>query len=132
MRRRRARLIKQGLCTSCGKVPPRPDRRKCEACAKEDVDRAMRRYNRRKVPLEQLGLCPRCATRKVMPGTRVCGVCSERWNTYKGTLRARYKQEGLCVWCGGQRDRTDRVLCASCRQKRSARHRRAVALQEAS
>jgi hypothetical protein len=133
MARRRRRLIAEGLCTGCGKVPPRAGRRKCEACGQKDTARAMRRFNRRSAPLQRLGICPRCATRQVMPGTKICGVCSERWMAYKETLRAKYRAAGLCLWCGGARDRADRILCLSCREKQSAAHRnRTAALREAS
>ena len=123
-RERRARLIAASLCTACGKSAPRPGHRKCQPCAQKDTDRAMRRFNRQKEPLLKLGLCPRCRTREAMPHAKTCGVCAERWIEYKATLRTRWKAAGLCVWCGGTREREDRTLCSCCRTKAAATHAR--------
>lgn len=51
--------------------------------------------------------------------------------TSSGRTRRAYRDHGLCVWCGGPRDRTDRANCAGCRARaaghRAARIARAVA-----
>lgn len=76
-RRRRERLLSQGLCTKCGKEPHVPDKTKCDACLRYFVE-----YNR-------------AHASKIKPRERA----------YREKLRAEVieKYGGLCDCCGEKR-----------------------------
>ena len=76
--------------------------------------------------------CPRCGARPGIAGPAwICRVCvaggphkrivrnDGRRPLSAGTARARvrYRAAGLCVQCGRDRDRDDRLCCARCRRR---------------
>ena len=76
--------------------------------------------------------CPRCGARPGIAGPAwICRVCvaggphkrivrnDGRRPLPAGTARARvrYRAAGLCVQCGRDRDRDDRLCCARCRRR---------------
>lgn len=130
MRHRRARLISAGLCVGCGEVPPAPGRRRCAPCLQKESRRVVAKDRHRSPILLALGICPKCRTRQVISGLKSCGVCAEYFTAAKANLRARWRAAGLCIWCGRERERQDRVLCDTCRAKQSAAHHRRIAKKQ--
>ena len=111
-RRRIAERIARGLCTLCGKAPPRPERRLCRGCAQKrnaaDRERqakhratgqprykdpgkvrARNREREHRSAAERIarGLCNKCGKAPHIAGRRLCGACAE---TRRQRERARY------------------------------------------
>lgn len=63
---RRNRLIAANLCAYCGKVPPRPKYRSCEACSKI-VTAATKAWREKCV---SNGICPVCGKNPVLPSMK--------------------------------------------------------------
>lgn len=105
-----------GLCGTCGKVPPRPGKATCEACAKKRgvKDSDYRQY------LIGIHHCSSC--RKLLPKDWYyvdCADCKERIRKYTKERRERLKQEGRCPGCGKPipPEQTFKY-CPECRQER--------------
>lgn len=68
---RAEKLKTQGLCTYCGKVPPRIDHRMCELCGRKVADATKRTHAKRRAQ----GKCPGCADGAVEADKRLCKTC---------------------------------------------------------
>ena len=138
----------KGLCLTCGKRPPAPERTRCEPCAekKRPGDRA--RYHRQSAERVALGLCPKCGHRPPAPERSQCEPCLEKdaaaGRARDARLRAaglprrdpektrEYERErnrrvaearrtdGICTSCGNEPAAHGRVTasCSSLRKKR--------------
>lgn len=118
-RERRERLIAEGLCYECGKVPPIPGRKRCENCVE--------RSNQNRVYKMQHGICSWCGL-ACLPGKRLCAECrlkATEWGRahkreyskkYDKERRDKRKAAGLCPRCGKPAEK-GRVNCAACTRK---------------
>lgn len=90
-----------GLCSSCGKQPPRKDRTKCQKC--HDCVVVAQRKSRQKK--KESGLCVSCGKASVKNTTR-CKRCAEINNCYSRKLYAVIRHDvihhygGKCLCCG--------------------------------
>ena len=136
--------VAAGLCSSCGKLPPEPDRRVCKSCAEKrrvsarardarlrasgkprrDPDKAKisgrRRYRIKIGERLALGLCPKCGKEPLAAGRSLCAPCCEK---RRASDRARYaagKQAGKLY---GGRDIEQRRKAARERSRRRLRKR---------
>lgn len=109
---RRQRLKEQGLCTQCGKVPPREDRTTCETCGNK-LSKAMSKWQKKaKKERQGKGLCS-CG-RPAPQGKKTCEECNEKNKAWY----YRRKELGLCSYCGNDiKDGTTR--CNECSRKLS-------------
>ena len=86
--RRREKLIAQGLCTSCGKLPPIAGLMYCTECQEKNRAKKRKRF---KAAREQ-GLCLRCMRAKARRGRNLCLKCaleeSERRDVYYWAKKA--------------------------------------------
>ncbi|HLP31481.1 MAG TPA: hypothetical protein VK150_08975 [Geothrix sp.] len=113
MRARHRRLEALGLCTHCGKVPSRTNRKTCAECGKVSSIKSAKRVKRIRPAVMALGLCGTCLKREAMPGRHWCAVCSEGNTERAAKLRAKRKAEGRCPRCG--KPAVDgRVMCSVC------------------
>ena len=70
------------------------------------------------------GVCPACVLdHYTLPGGRVTNAERAPVPGFPGA-RERYRAAGLCVWCGADRDRQDRLTCETCRRRAVAASRR--------
>ena len=75
-----------------------------------------RNAERREAGLAQQ-LCPKCGIRPPRPGHTNCSTChavNKRWADKRKATRL---EAGLCVRCGGPRERAARVHCDGCLDK---------------
>lgn len=90
-----------GLCSTCGKVPPRTGKSNCDGClAKHKQARDARKAS---------GKCAACG-QPALPGLTVCQRCSD----YQAEKRAARKSSGLCNRCGKNRRAANTTLCDPC------------------
>ena len=105
-----------GLCGTCGKVPPRPGKATCEACAKKrsERDKYYREY------LIKMHHC--CSCGKPLPKDWYyveCAECKEWMSAYDKKRRQQLKQEGRCPGCGKPIPPDQPFqYCPKCRQER--------------
>ena len=95
----RERYRAAGLCVACGRRRDRADRLACKRCRQRLAD-ASNRYRDRHPRAER-----------------------QQHRDYLAARRARWRAAGLCPECGGDRDRTDRRLCARCRRRAADKQR---------
>jgi hypothetical protein len=67
----------------------------------------------------QNGMCAKCRCRPSRNGRSSCERCVE----YRRTLLARWRADGRCVCCGGERQEGT-VLCAHCAELAKAKNKR--------
>jgi 5-methylcytosine-specific restriction endonuclease McrA len=89
------RRIEQGLCITCGKVPPRRDSLTCVECAdikaRRQAERVAQRRNNRQ--------CTACG--QPLADSRVkCAACRERDKGYQSVRQGKHLSSGFCVQCG--------------------------------
>ena len=98
-RARVSRLIAEGLCTACGRVPPRDARRYCAVCAAKNAERNLRLH---RLALE-CGVCIQCRKKPATRGTRMCTKCRVALNATKGAAKKAARLAAPCPKCGGSR-----------------------------
>lgn len=83
-RKRREERERQGLCTKCGKQPPRENRKTCIECRLAD-NRRSKQYRKKKseevIPLgdrNALGLCRHCCEPLAHKDEKLCPKCHEK------------------------------------------------------
>lgn len=97
-RRRREKWRSDGLCTSCGKRPPRSGRTMCEICQAKFRQYKNRENHSRgvkpRVLLDGISLCSKCGNAPPKDGFKVCKTCYEtnmrnlrKTPTHKGIKR---------------------------------------------
>ena len=144
---RRAR----GLCRTCGKRAPEPERGQCGPCAGKRRSADRERHRRRTAARVADGKCPRCGARPPAAERSICDICAEKTNRASRIRDARlraaglprrnadrareYERErsrreraarladGLCTACGTAPAAPDRVRCEPCLEKRRASDR---------
>ena len=148
-----------GLCLSCGKRRPAPDRTRCEYCARKRREADVERHRRRTADRVARGLCPRCGKTEPEPGLTLCASCNGKRNRAgrardarlraDGTprrdpakareyerersrrLHAERKAAGICTKCGKAPAHPDRTTCEPCAEKHRARDRERFARAKA-
>lgn len=103
-RRRRAKLIKLGLCTRCEVRPASGGRLSCERCAEFD---RVRNAKRREAHL-RAGLCAQCGERPPRPGQKRCEKC--------GSAHKIAAAKGLCCRCKHEPATVGR-FCLDCKKR---------------
>ena len=78
----------------------------------------------------ELGICSICCTKdkRTVNGYELCGKCaakknkwqrehynSESQKAYHKARRDKWREQGLCTYCGGRREEPDKMLCIDCR-----------------
>lgn len=108
---RRKRLKDCGLCTQCGKEPPRVGLTTCDKCGKK-LSQAMTKWQRKtKEDRAIKGLC--CCGKATSSGRKTCDDCNQK-NKDRYYKR---KSLGLCSYCGNPTD--GRTRCDKCSEKMS-------------
>ena len=141
----------KGLCLTCGKRPPVPERTRCEPCAGKQRAADLKRYHRLTAERVARGMCPKCGKRPPAPERSQCEPCLEKdaasGRARDARLRAAglprrdpirereyarertrrqaeaRKAEGLCTGCGKSPAAPGRVSCEPCLEKRRASDR---------
>jgi hypothetical protein len=115
LKAQRVRRREAGLCTICGKRPPRsPKHTICDYC----VEYGKKRYKKQK----EAGLCLKCRRRKPARGHKRCKKCT----ALRIADRAARLAAGLCVACGNRKPRKGRVLCGRCTSYYTSARSRAI------
>ena len=65
--------------------------------------------------------CNRCDSAPARPGRKSCVACGLQASAEQCRRKARYRRLGLCVHCGGGRDRPPLVSCSECLRQASER-----------
>ena len=118
-----------GVCVSCGKQKPVPDRVRCEQCL--DKDRQENRLKREM--LKSLGICARCGKVSVFKGETLCPECRAKHmnavEQYRRNHPEKYKAmhdvankkrtdylraNGICITCGKRKVYDGCVQCSIC------------------
>ena len=68
------------------------------------------------------GLCAICAAKKRKWGHEHRDLEAER--AYAKARRDKWREQGLCTYCGGKRDEPDKMLCTDCRVKARMKKRK--------
>ena len=92
----RERYRAAGLCVQCGDKRDRPNRLTCAKCRRRLADAQLR-------------------ARRAHPDRTVAADAAQR--AHRTARRRQWIAAKLCADCGGERDRTDRRLCAKCRRR---------------
>ena len=149
--RRAAERTALGLCVTCGKRPPEPERSQCGPCAEKRRAADRERHRKRAAARIADGKCPRCGVREPATGRSICEVCAEKRNRAGRARDARLRAEGIprrdpdranayerersrreraarvaagiCTACGAAPAAPDRVRCEPCLEKRRAADR---------
>lgn len=119
-----------GLCTGCGKQPPRPNVTKCQTCADKDAEYKKATYTRqqeKRAARLVAGLCQYCGKHPVVRG-RKCQPCQQRdnakhqaWLTNATAKRMALK---ICVSCGREPVAPDSLRrCVNCLHDENQRMR---------
>ncbi len=144
---RRAR----GLCRTCGKRAPEPERGQCEPCAGKRRSADRERHRRRTAARVADGKCPRCGIRPPAAERSICDICAEKTNRASRTRDARLRaagvprrdpvkareyehdrsrreadtrrEAGICTRCGKRPAADGRASCEPCLEKRRAADR---------
>lgn len=143
--RRRAALIAEGLCASCGKAQRSSRSLLCGDChQKQRVAKAKWRHNRSKHTCSvrgcghakiayglcsthyfrrrvRQGLCGYCGSPS--PADPVCHPCRQTQNLAENTRAQRRIAAGLCAKCGRLELDTER-LCRPCQDRKNLREQR--------
>lgn len=93
-RQRRAHLRREGLCTSCGRLPVAEGHVRCDSCERESRKMIVRKQRAR----AGSGLCVLCDS-SVVPGRQKC---------------ARHLEQARLAVARKRRDRISRGLCCQC------------------
>lgn len=112
---------RNGICTLCGKRPPRDESLACNSCRQRRM-----RARREKA---SIGLCHFCYVRPPLPDRTYCQPCKDRQRRNVKQAKTRAAALGLC-WCCKAR-KTGSVLkkCEVCRaqsRRRAERHKQHV------
>ena len=107
-RKRRKRLIEQGVCVTCGWREVVPGWTQCQFCydrwkesaEKSDPGGERRRERARRQRAERIaaGICTECGTRKATEGMRMCERCREMRND--STRKYKIHQRTLKIEAG--------------------------------
>lgn len=88
---------------------------------------------------KSLQMCVRCGEKDkyTVNGHRLCKRCSERKNqnqrehydhekmsSYYKSRRDAWRQQGLCTYCGGEKEEQNKMLCIDCRVKARMQRRK--------
>jgi hypothetical protein len=106
-KKHRLKLVKNGLCISCGASEPRLNKKLCQECAKKATE-ATRKY---RTNARNRGLCPDCGQQNtVVKGKSGCTKCLSKKAEYGRTHRrelawriySHYSDDGTpkCECCG--------------------------------
>lgn len=92
----RSKKIAEGLCGNCGKNPYVPDRKECESCLRKRRERQKKEYHSGRHSKTKKALADR---------------------------RQRFKEKGMCVRCGKNKPKKDKLSCAICLKRQIDRQR---------
>ena len=92
--RRAEERREKGMCLSCGKRRPAPDRTRCEPCALKRREADRERFRRRTADRVARGLCPRCGKAEPVPGLALCETCNGKRNHAGRARDAMLRAEG--------------------------------------
>ena len=90
------RRKKQGICVTCGKLPPRKGIVRCDQCASERCEISKRQKARR-----PKGYCRSCLVRKAIRGRSTCKICRER-ERIRGKQQYRQVRQDVIELYGGK------------------------------
>ena len=76
-RRRYYRLLKEGLCCTCGQCPPLPEGKRCEPCRDKNRKASRDHARKQRAAWTKLGICVCCGQRQAMHGRSQCGACAD-------------------------------------------------------
>ena len=119
LKRHRAKLRAQGICTRCHKGPAREGRAICLGCH-EDVKARRRKYR------QMEGRCE-CG-RHVTTGRYRCPKCEKRLRENLKKLRDRRHAAHECCFCGSKLPEPGWRLCQPCQEKQNTHKRMREAL----
>ena len=126
VRKRRVKRLEAGLCTLCGKCPPRPGRKTCQPCAEKRQARERERMAER-IARGQCVRCPRTA----LPGRTSCERHSNRnsdSDRKNERSRERYRERRRamrCTSCGAPSGGASRCEPCAARSYSGLLHRQA-------
>lgn len=117
-RARRAKLLREGICTCCGKTPPVPGKVRCSACVAWGVIKQREAYRRR----AKTGRCTRCSQPIWRADSRHCAKHREVNRARSKARRDGKRRDGLCLFtsCRESAGPTSSVYCEKHRQERQA------------
>jgi len=99
----------EGICTDCGKVPPKPGYVRCHPCLTKRTDRSH--------DLEAKGICPHCRKQPVADGSKRCRKCLDKSAKQAQDRRQHRRDAGLCIMCGKGAVKPPYTICAPCRKQ---------------
>ena len=152
IRARNAYLIARHRCVQCRRQDEvtLAGSRLCGRCKEQQRERSRIRYAENpqrdiarvkalREARKAAGLCVVCGGERDREGLLTCAAClakhrrrCKEYNERRGrqhdiarakALREARKAAGLCVVCGGERDRDDRLTCSACLEKERQRRR---------
>ena len=103
---RKARLLAEGLCPSCG-LSRDQETQLCSWCAKKHDAVVSERRDR----LRALGACSNCGCPTGKIGKWKCVACTKALVEKHADRRAAWRSAGLCVECGKPPAKPGRRLC---------------------
>ena len=89
--------------------------------------------------MRDLQACISCGTKdkRTVNGYGLCVICAakkRKWNkehrdkaansAYMKARRDKWREQGLCTYCGGKREEPDKMLCIDCRVKARMKRRK--------
>ena len=139
------KMIDEGRCVCCGKTDERTERglRYCLECAERHKNAYKRKPKSAKQRKREnadkrewrekclrLGICSACGTKdkRTVNGYEFCVTCAakknkwqrdhydkEKKNAYYKARRDKWREQGLCTYCGGKKEDSDMMMCINCR-----------------
>lgn len=108
----KANRLSKGLCSLCGEIPPRQDKKTCKLCFEKRKVYELE-FNKRR---DEKGICRRCLN-KVVENHVYCEkhMLNNRVKSKKATDSR--INNGLCALCGLERETNFKRLCSNCFDK---------------
>ncbi len=110
-KKRRQKLIEQGLCRECGK-PAGEEHIYCEACRKK-VTEGIQKIRKARA---DIGLCEICGNAAIYKSNQ-CKTCYERKRKRNQEYKEIKRFKGICLNCKNPTDETFSPYCYECREK---------------
>lgn len=105
--RRHDEAVMAGKCPSCGALVDGKTKY-CRPC----IDRCKGNTSRRRGKRKEAGLCPVCGGPPDKEGRFTCKACLAD----RKAITDRWRKEGRCIYCGGERT-SEKLVCGLCLRK---------------
>jgi hypothetical protein len=113
----------EGLCVWCGEAPASDGRVACAACRRRKVEKQLSYLDR----LRLEGLCLACREKLDGHGPH-CTRCRAKIGVSVKALYERRREQGVCIYCGGELSLVSTYRCDPCidRQRACVARRRST------